>query len=161
MGKYRSLLKEENNYIDETLENVVFLPEQITKNETEFEVISLRRSDLIIDLLKQIKDQQVLHNTEAATKADVSTSEHSIIDSLTQQNKELREYVLMLKRYMDLFSFRKISIVASLILTAISTFLVLFTILSGPISLSQPFPQLMLVFSIGIYFVSKYLPKKE
>lgn len=112
----------------------------------------------IIDLLREIREHQIVHNSEAATKNDLQANSEQVIAALSQQNAELQKGLKRLKAHLDLFSVRTITTIISLILVAFSTVLLLLTLAKGPLVVSSPLPQLLLIASIGLYLMARQLP---
>lgn len=119
------------------------------------------RSLQIIDLLREIRASQVVHEQTAATKDDIQDGNEAVISALSIQNAELRNGLERLKAHLDVFSVRTITTVISLILVAFSTVLLLVTLLKGPVLVSAPLPHLLLIFSIGLYLMARKLPGRS
>jgi hypothetical protein len=111
----------------------------------------------VIDLLLEIREKQM----NAATAEQLEAHDSQMLTTLREQKADLQHALESLQHHLDAFSIRNILTVVSLVCIAAASFILLMTILSGPVVLAAPIPHFMLLLSVALYFMSRFLPARS
>jgi hypothetical protein len=115
----------------------------------------------IIQLLREMQRENCAHHAIAATKVDVEEGNKSIIQNLTETNRELTNAIIALKEHIDKFSARRVLIVFSLLMITLNAVVLATVLFAGPMQIRSPLPEFAMIVSIAMFFLAKALPTRK
>lgn len=119
------------------------------------------RQDLVIDMLRDIRQRQIDHSAEAVTKVDLSDHDKGVHEALLNQVHTLKETINELQKHFEQFSARRRFTIYSLFFVTLSTLLLILNLSFGRIIIQTPWPELAMITSILLFVIARKLPERN
>lgn len=119
------------------------------------------QQELIITILQNMQKNDDEHNANAATRDQV-TSEGFIVRRHTEEQVEkMRKTIEQLREYIDSHSAKRQLTIYSTVLLSAACLLLLANMLSGPLTIRSPIPELGVAVAVGFMLMARFAPKHK
>jgi uncharacterized protein (DUF849 family) len=128
--------------------------------ETRIENMGVQQT-LIITILQEMEKSNAEHHAEAATRTDIEDEGALGRSHMEEQMKIMSKTIDQLRDYVDSHSAkRQLTIYSTIMLTA-ACMLLLANMLSGPLTISSPIPELGVAVAAGFMLMARFAPDNK
>jgi len=113
----------------------------------------------IVDLLKEMKEDQRKHSIESATKENLIHHDIEVKSMLVEQQEELLLKIDTVNNLIYKFSGKRILKIFSLISIFVTGILLIISIVKKQIIIASPIPEILFISSCFAFILSKFIPK--
>lgn len=118
-----------------------------------------QQQELIITILQGMQKSNAEHHATAATRTDLA-AEGALVGCHTEEQMEkMHKTIGELRNYIDSHSAKRRLTIYSTVLLSASCLLLLANMLSGPLTIRSPIPELGVVIASGFMLMARFAPK--